>query len=75
MLTNILRVGSACIASLLLVACGSAGKEPPKPPPLEDTVFNDVAAKPMEKARQVEDTVMEEKAAADRAIDQAENAR
>ena len=75
MLTNILRVGSACIASLLLVACGSAAKEPPKPPPLEDTVFNDVAAKPMEKARQVEDMVMQQKAGEDRAIEQAESAQ
>ncbi|HKU13448.1 MAG TPA: hypothetical protein VJQ52_03580 [Steroidobacteraceae bacterium] len=73
MLSNILRVGSACIASLLLVACGSA-KEPPKPPPVEETVFrDDVAA--MQKAREVEDMVMQQKAAQDRAIEQAERAQ
>jgi hypothetical protein len=72
MLSNILRVGSACIAFLLLAACGSS--EPP-PPPVEETVFRDVAVTPVQKAREVEDMVLEQKEAMDRAIEQAESAQ
>ncbi|MGH8241527.1 MAG: hypothetical protein ACREXP_31535, partial [Steroidobacteraceae bacterium] len=60
------RVGSMLLMSLLLSACGSAD-EPRKPPPVDETVFRDVAAVPIEKAKNVEDVVMEQKRATDRA--------
>lgn len=66
------RVGSMLLLSLLLSACGSAD-EPRKPPPVDETVFRDVAAVPIEKAKQVEDVVMEQKRATDRAVDQNES--
>jgi hypothetical protein len=66
------RVGSLLLGALLLAACGSAD-EPRKPPPVDETVFRDVAVKPVEKARDVENVVMEQKDATDRAIDQNES--
>ena len=66
------RVGSMLLMSLLLPACGSAD-EPRKPPPVDETVFRDVAAVPIEKAKNVEDVVMEQKRATDRAVDQNES--
>ena len=66
------RVGSMLLMSLLLSACGSAD-EPRKPPPVDETVFRDVAAVPIEKAKNVEDVVMEQKRATDRAVDQNES--
>jgi hypothetical protein len=72
MLTTILRVGSTCIAMLLLAACGSA-EEPRTPPPLEETVFKDVAVTPIEKAKNVENVVMEQKRQTDRAVEQNES--
>ena len=66
------RVGSMLLVSLLLTACGSAD-EPRKPPPVEETVFRDVAVKPVEKARNVENVVMDQKDATDQAIDQNES--
>jgi hypothetical protein len=72
MLTNILRVGSASGLVLCLAACGSA-KEPPQPPPVEETVFRDVAVAPVEKARSVQNLVDEQKRATDQALQQQEN--
>jgi hypothetical protein len=69
MLTNILRVGSASVALFWLAACGSAD-EPRNPPPVEETVFRDVAVKPVEQARDVENVVMEQKRATDREIEE-----
>ena len=66
------RVASILLVSLLLAACGSAD-EPRKPPPVEETVFRDVAVKPVEKARNVENVVMEQKDATDQAIEQNES--
>ena len=72
MLTNILRVGSASFALLWLAACGSA-EEPRKPPPVEETVFRDVAVTPVEKARDVQNVVDEQKRATDQAVQEAES--
>ena len=72
MLTNILRVGSASVALLLLAACGSA-EEPRKPPPLEETVFRDVAVTPLEKAKNVQNVVDAQKRATDSAVEQNES--
>jgi len=72
MLTNILRVGSASIVLLWLAACGSA-EEPRKPPPVEETVFRDVAVTPIEKAKNVQNVVDEQKRATDRAVQQQES--
>lgn len=71
MLTNILRVGSAAIVVLWLAACGSAN-EPSQPPPVEETVFRDVAVTPIEKAKNVQNVVDEQKRATDQAIEQNE---
>jgi hypothetical protein len=59
--------------SLLLAACGSADEPRKPPPPVEETVFRDVAVKPVEKARNVENVVMEQKDATDQAIEQNES--
>jgi hypothetical protein len=72
MLTNILRVGSASVVLLWLAACGSA-EEPSKPPPVEETVFRDVAVTPVEKARDVQNVVDEQKRATDQAVQEAES--
>ena len=66
------RVGSMLLVSLLLAACGAAD-EPRKPPPVEETVFRDVAVTPLEKAKNVENVVMEQKRATDRAVEQNES--
>jgi hypothetical protein len=67
MLTRILRVGSASIAFACLAACGSADKPPP---PVEETVFRDVAVTPIEKAKNVQNVVDAQKRAADQAVQQ-----
>jgi hypothetical protein len=54
----------------LLAACGSEQK-PTTPPPVEETVFRDMAGA-VDKARAVEDTVQEQKKAMDRALDENE---
>lgn len=73
MLTNILRVGSAGVASLWLVACGSVDEPRKPPPPVEQTVFRDVAVTPVQKARDVENVVMEQKRTTDQALKQQES--
>jgi len=67
------RVASILLVSLLLAACGSADEPRKPPPPVEETVFRDVAVKPVEKARNVENVVMEQKDATDKAIEQNES--
>ena len=71
MLANILRVGAASVALLSLAACGSAD-EPRQPPPVEETVFRDVAVTPLEKAKDVQNVVDEQKRATDQALQQQE---
>ena len=73
MITNVLRVGSTCAALLLLAACGSADEPRKPPPPLEETVFRDVAVTPIEKAKNVENVVMEQKRQTDKALERNEN--
>jgi hypothetical protein len=73
MLTNILRVGPASVAFLWLAACGSADEPRKPPPPVEETVFRDVAVTPLEKARNVQNVVDEQKRATDRAVEQNES--
>lgn len=72
MLSKILRVGPASVALLCLVGCGSADS-PRKPPPVEETVFRDLAVTPLEKAKNVENVVMEQKRQTDQALDRNEN--
>lgn len=69
MFTTILRVATASGALLLLAACGSADS-PRKPPPVEETVFRDLAVTPVEKAKNVENVVMEQKRQTDAALEQ-----
>ena len=64
------RVGSMLLVSLL-AACGSAD-EPKPPPPVEDTVFRDTVA-PIDKAKNVENVVMEQKRDVDQAVDESEH--
>ena len=59
------RVGSMVLMSLLLAACGSADEPRPPPPPVEETVFRDVVATPLEKANNVQNVVDEQKRAVD----------
>ena len=64
------RVVSLLLLSAWLTACGSADKPPP---PVEDTVFKDTVVTPIEKAKGVEDTVMQQKRDVDQAVDQSEH--
>lgn len=66
------RVGSMMLVLLLLAACGSAD-EPRKPPPVEDTVFRDTVVTPIDKAKNVENVVMDQKRAVDQAVDESEH--
>ena len=66
------RVVSLLLISVWLAACGSA-EEPRKPPPVEDTVFRDTVVTPIEKAKGVEDTVMQQKRDVDQAVDESEH--
>jgi hypothetical protein len=66
------RVGSMLLISLLLAACGSAD-EPRPPPPVEETVFADVAVTPLEKAKNVQNVVDEQKRATDAAVQRSES--
>jgi hypothetical protein len=66
------RVGSMMLVLLLLVACGSAD-EPRKPPPVENTVFRDTVVTPLDKAKNVENVVMDQKRAVDQAVDESEH--
>jgi hypothetical protein len=67
------RVGSMLLISFLLAACGSADEPRPPPPPIEETVFRDVAVTPIEKAKNVQNVVDEQKRAVDAAIQRNES--
>jgi hypothetical protein len=67
------RVGSMVLMSLLLAACGSADEPRPPPPPVEETVFRDVAVTPLEKAKNVQNVVDEQKRAVDAAVQRNES--
>ena len=66
------RVLSLLLLSAWLAACGSA-EEPRKPPPVEDTVFRDTVVTPIDKAKNVENVVMEQKRDVDQAVDESEH--
>jgi hypothetical protein len=70
------RVGSlllmSALLSMCLVACGSSD-EPRTPPPVEETVFRDTVVTPVQKARDVENVVMDQKRAVDQAVDENES--
>jgi hypothetical protein len=67
------RVGSMLLISFLLAACGSADEPRPPPPPVEETVFRDVAVTPIEKAKNVQNVVDEQKRAVDAAVQRNES--
>jgi hypothetical protein len=67
------RVGSMLLISFLLAGCGSADEPRPPPPPVEETVFRDVAVTPMEKAKKVQNVVDEQKRAVDAAVQRNES--
>jgi hypothetical protein len=67
------RVGSMLLVSLLLAACGSADEPRKPPPPVEDTVFRDTVVTPIDKAKNVENVVMEQKRDVDQAVDESEH--
>ncbi len=67
------RVGSMLLISFLLAACGSADEPRPPPPPIEETVFRDVVVTPMEKAKNVQNVVDEQKRALDAAVQRNES--
>jgi len=64
------RVLSLLLLSAWLAACCSPDKPPP---PVEDTVFKDTVVTPIEKAKGVEDTVMQQKRDVDHAVDESEH--
>ena len=65
-MTKIQQLCPVVLGCLWLAACGSADKPPP---PVEETVFRDLVA-PIEKAKNVENVVMEQKRQTDKALDQ-----
>ena len=67
------RVGSMLLVSFLLAACGSADEPRKPPPPVEDTVFRDTVVTPIDKAKNVENVVMDQKRAVDQAVDESEH--
>jgi hypothetical protein len=67
------RAGSMLLISFLLAACGSADEPRPPPPPVEETVFRDVVVTPMEKAKNVQNVVDEQKRAVDAAVQRNES--
>ena len=71
------RVGSlllmSAFLSMCLAACGSAEEPRKPPPPVEETVFRDTVVTPVQKARDVENVVMEQKRAIDQAVDENES--
>ena len=67
------RVGSMLLISFLLAACGSADEPRPPPLPVEETVFRDVVVTPMEKAKNVQNVVDEQKRAVDAAVQRNES--
>lgn len=67
------RVGSMLLVSLFLAGCGAADEPRKPPPPLEETVFRDVAVTPIEKAKNVQNVVDEQKRATDRAVERNES--
>jgi hypothetical protein len=67
------RVWSAALGCLCLAACGSADEPRPPPPPVEETVFRDVAVTPLEKAKNVQNVVDEQKRAVDAAVQRSES--
>jgi hypothetical protein len=67
------RAGSMLLISFLLAACGSADEPRPPPPPVEETVFRDVAVTPLEKAKNVQNVVDEQKRALDAAVQRNES--
>ena len=67
------RVGSMLLVSLLLAACGAADEPRKPPPPVEETVFRDTVVTPVQKARDVENVVMDQKRAVDQAVDENES--
>lgn len=72
MTNNSRNCGSLSLALMasLVAACGSEQK-PAEPPPVEETVFKDMAGA-VDKARAVDGTVQEHKKEMDRALDENE---
>jgi hypothetical protein len=67
------RVVSLLLISAWLAACGSADEPRKPPPPVEDTVFRDTVVTPLDKAKNVENVVMDQKRAVDQAVDESEH--
>jgi hypothetical protein len=68
-MTPIQRLCSMMLLSMGLVACGSADDQPP--PAAHDDLYRQ-AVTPINKARDVENVVMEQKQALDRTLEQNE---
>ena len=67
------RVGLLVLAVMFLAGCGSADEPRKPPPPVEETVFRDVAVTPIEKAKNVQNVVDEQKRATDAAVQRNES--
>jgi hypothetical protein len=58
-------------AAVVMSACAGDEADTPEPPPVEDTVFNDMVST-LDKARGVEETTMQHQQALDRAVEESE---
>jgi len=66
------RVSAASLVPLVLVLAACGSRQPEAPPPLEDTVFEDMAGV-MDEARGVEATLQQRKDNLDRTLQENEN--
>jgi hypothetical protein len=60
------------MAALFVTACGSSTDSKSDPPPVKDTVFGDMVGT-MDRAKGVQDTVMQGKQHVDEAVESADN--
>ena len=72
-MTTIQRIAFASAVATLLVGCGSAEAPDPEPPPVDETVFGDMAGT-IDKARSVEDVTLQRKEELNKAMEESERA-
>lgn len=71
MYTTYLKLAGSLALCALLGCSAENAEERPEPPPVEETVFDDMVGT-MDRARSVEDTTMQHKQDLDRALQESE---